>query len=93
MEELIIAALKALSDAKRDKGVEPTYVLFSELATAMTSKVKMELNRLCREKKVVWHKTLNEVAFKVSDNNNPEPVETVEENNDNNEAINKLINA
>lgn len=93
MEELVITAIRALSNAKREKGIVPSYVLFSELANAISNKIKIELNALCREKKVRWQKTLNEVAFEVNDNTNPEPTDTREENNNNEENINKLLNA
>ena len=63
----ILAEIKSISTQKREKNILPDHVLSSELFSKIIDEAKKELNTLCREKKVAYGKTINEIWFRANE--------------------------
>ena len=50
---------------KDEKGIEPAHVLYEQLLSDIASQVKDELRNMCKQKLIVFHKTLNSVSFEI----------------------------
>ena len=61
----VYQTLARLQKQKEEKGIEPTHVLYEQLLLDLTSQVRDELRDMCKQKKVVFHKTLNSVSFEI----------------------------
>lgn len=61
----VYQTLTRLQKQKEEKGIEPTHVLYEQLLLDLTSQVRDELRDMCKQKKVVFHKTLNSVSFEI----------------------------
>ena len=61
----VYQTLARLQKQKDEKGIEPAHVLYEQLLLALTSQVRDELRDMCKQKKVVFHKTLNSVSFEI----------------------------
>ena len=61
----VYQTLARLQKQKEEKGIEPAHVLYEQLLLDLTSQVRDELRDMCKQKKVVFHKTLNSVSFKI----------------------------
>ena len=61
----VYQTLARLQKQKDEKGIEPAHVLYEQLLLDLTSQVRDELRDMCRQKKVVFHKTLNSVSFEI----------------------------
>ena len=61
----VYETLARLQKQKEEKGIEPAHVLYEQLLLDRTSQVMDELRDMCRQKKVVVHKTLNSVSFEI----------------------------
>ena len=61
----VYQTLARLQKQKEEKGIEPAHVLYEQLLLDLTSQVRDELRDMCKQKKVVFHKTLNSVSFEI----------------------------
>ena len=61
----VYQTLARLQKQKKEKGIEPAYVLYEQLLLDLTSQVRDELRDMCKQKKVAFHKTLNSVSFEI----------------------------
>ena len=61
----VYQTLARLQKQKDEKGIEPVHILYEQLLLDLTSQVRDELRDMCKQKKVVFHKTLNSVSFEI----------------------------
>ena len=61
----VYQTLARLQKQKDEKGIEPTHVLYEQLLSDIASQVRDELRDMCRQKLIVFHKTLNSVSFEI----------------------------
>ena len=61
----VYQTLARLQKQKEEKGIEPAHILYEQLLLDITSQVRDELRDMCKQKKVVFHKTLNSVSFEI----------------------------
>ena len=61
----VYQTLARLQKQKDEKGIEPAHVLYEQLLLDLTSQVRDELRDMCKQKKVVFRKTLNSVSFEI----------------------------
>ena len=61
----VYQTLARLQKQKDEKGIEPAHVLYEQLLLDLTSQIRDELRDMCKQKKVVFHKTLNSVSFEI----------------------------
>ena len=61
----VYQTLARLQKQKDEKGIEPAHVLYEQLLLDLTSKVRDELRDMCKQKLIVFHKTLNSVSFEI----------------------------
>ena len=61
----VYQTLARLQKQKEEKGIEPAHVLYEQLLLDLTSQVRDELRDMCKQKMIVFHKTLNSVSFEI----------------------------
>ena len=61
----VYQTLARLQKQKDEKGIEPAHVLYEQLLLDLTSQVRDELRDMCKQKLIVFHKTLNSVSFEI----------------------------
>lgn len=61
----VYQTLARLQKQKDEKGIEPTHVLYEQLLSDINLQVKNELRDMCKQKLIVFHKTLNSVSFEI----------------------------
>ena len=61
----VYETLARLQKQEEEKGIEPAHVLYEQLLLDLTSQVKNELRDMCKQKLIVFHKTLNSVSFEI----------------------------
>ena len=61
----VYQTLARLQKQKDEKGIEPAHVLYEQLLLDLTSQVRGELRDMCKQKMIVFHKTLNSVSFEI----------------------------
>ena len=61
----VYQTLARLQNQKNEKGIEPAHVLYEQLLLDLTSQVRDELRDMCKQKMIVFHKTLNSVSFEI----------------------------
>ena len=61
----VYQSLARLQKQKNEKGIEPTHVLYEQLLSDINLQVKNELRDMCKQKLIVFHKTLNSVSFEI----------------------------
>ena len=61
----VYQTLARLQKQKDEKGIEPAHVLDEQLLLDRTSQVRDELRDMCKQKMIVFHKTLNSVSFEI----------------------------
>ena len=61
----VYETLARLQKQKDEKGIEPAHVLYEQLLLDLTSQVRDELRDMCKQKMIVFHKTLNSVSFEI----------------------------
>ena len=61
----VYQTLARLQKQKDEKGIEPAHVLYEQLLLDLTSQVRDELRDMCKQKMIVFHKTLNSVSFEI----------------------------
>ena len=61
----VYQTLARLQKQKDEKGIKPAHVLYEQLLLDLTSQVRDELRDMCKQKMIVFHKTLNSVSFEI----------------------------
>lgn len=61
----VYETLARLQKEKGEKGIEPAHVLYEQLLSDINLQVKNELRDMCKQKLIVFHKTLNSVSFEI----------------------------
>ena len=61
----VYQTLARLQKQKNEKGIEPAHVLYEQLLSDINLQVKNELRDMCKQKLIVFHKTLNSVSFEI----------------------------
>ena len=61
----VYQTLARLQKQKEEKGIEPAHVLYEQLLSDINLQVKNELRDMCKQKLIVFHKTLNTVSFEI----------------------------
>ena len=61
----VYQTLARLQKQKDEKGIEPAHVLYEQLLLDLTSQVRDELRDMCKQKLIIFHKTLNSVSFEI----------------------------
>lgn len=61
----VYQTLARLQKQKEEKGIEPAHVLYEQLLSDINLQVKNELRDMCKQKMIVFHKTLNSVSFEI----------------------------
>lgn len=61
----VYQTLARLQKQKDEKGIEPAHILYEQLLLDLTSQVRDELRDMCKQKLIVFHKTLNSVSFEI----------------------------
>ena len=61
----VYETLARLQKQKEEKGIEPAHVLYEQLLSEINLQVKNELRDMCKQKLIVFHKTLNSVSFEI----------------------------
>ena len=61
----VYQTLARLQKQKEEKGIEPAHILYEQLLLDLTSQVRDELRDMCKQKLIVFHKTLNSVSFEI----------------------------
>ena len=61
----VYQTIARLQKQKDEKGIEPAHVLYEQLLSDIASQVKNELRDMCRQKLIIFHKTLNSVSFEI----------------------------
>lgn len=66
MEEVLLAIIARIQGAKEAERIVPVDALFiADIMPAVKEVVKEELNRLVKEKRLVWHRTINDDSFRI----------------------------
>lgn len=61
----VYQTLARLQKQKEEKGIEPAHILYEQLLSDINLQVKNELRDMCKQKLIVFHKTLNSVSFEI----------------------------
>ena len=61
----VYETLARLQKQKEEKGIEPAHVLYEQLLLDLTSQVRDELRDMCKQRLIIFHKTLNSVSFEI----------------------------
>ena len=61
----VYQTLARLQKQKDEKGIEPAHILYEQLLSDINLQVKDELRDMCKQKMIVFHKTLNSVSFEI----------------------------
>ena len=61
----VYQTLARLQKQKNEKGIEPAHVLYEQLLSDINLQVKNELRDMCKQKLIVFHKTLNSASFEI----------------------------
>ena len=61
----VYQTLARLQKQKVEKGIEPAHILYEQLLSDINLQVKNELRNMCKQKMIVFHKTLNSVSFEI----------------------------
>lgn len=65
MEDKLIDIIRSVEQEKTEKGLAPVHVMFlSDIMPAVKKLVKETLNKLVKEKRISWSRTINDDAFK-----------------------------
>ena len=59
----VYAIIKSINKQKKEAYITPSSALYSEIVNDVSRQVKEEINALYRDKKITFHKTLNELSF------------------------------
>lgn len=61
----VYQTLARLQKQKEEKGIEPAHVLYEQLLSDINLQVKDELRDMCKQRLIIFHKTLNSVSFEI----------------------------
>ena len=65
MEDELVDIIRNVEQEKTEKGLAPVHAMFlSDIMPAVKKLVKDTLNKLVKEKKISWFRTINDEAFK-----------------------------
>ena len=68
MEDELVDMIKNEEEEKTEKRLAPVHAMFlSDIMPAVKKLVKDTLNKLVKEKKISWFRTINDYAFKFTD--------------------------
>lgn len=59
----LLAILERLEQAKKNAKVEPCFISQVELLNEVINEAKNEINKLCKDGKIGYRKTLNQNSF------------------------------
>ena len=59
----VYSIIADINKRKADSSITPSSALYSEIMNDVSRQVKDEVNALCRNKKLTFNKTLNELSF------------------------------
>ena len=66
MEEVLLAIIARIQGAKEAERIVPVDALFiADIMPAVREAAKESLNKLVKEKRLVWHRTINDDSFKI----------------------------
>lgn len=63
MKEILLEVIRKIQAEKKEKKQVPDYALYVEISNTMSDEIKKCLNELCKEKKIKFCKTLNDLGF------------------------------
>ena len=63
LSEVLLNTIKEIQAEKKEKNITPNHALHAEISNRIHTEVKQALNKLCKEKKIRFCKTLNDLAF------------------------------
>ena len=63
MKEILLEVIRKIQAEKKEKKQVPNHALYVEISNTMSDEIKKCLNELCKEKKIKFCKTLNDIAF------------------------------
>jgi len=66
MKEKILAIIRELQSEREAAHIVPPHVLTSEIINRGCHTPYAAINELCSEGKLQWHRTLNDMAFTIS---------------------------
>lgn len=55
--------IKQINERKKSVRMEPSSALFSEVSEEVHKKIKKEINELCKDGKLEFHRTINDLSF------------------------------
>ena len=62
----MIDIYETISRLQKEKGdVIPSHVLMEDILKDVQKQVKKDINTLCKDKKITFHRTVNSVAFDI----------------------------
>lgn len=62
----MIDIYETISRLQKEKGdVIPSHVLMEDILKDVQKQVKKDINTLCKDKKIAFHRTVNSVAFDI----------------------------
>ena len=65
MEDELVDIIRNVEQEKTEKGLSPVHaMLLSDIMPSVKKLVKDTLNKLVKEKKISWFRTINDDAFK-----------------------------
>lgn len=65
MEDELVDIIRNVEQEKTEKGLDPVHaMLLSDIMPAVKKLVKDTLNKLVKEKRISWFRTINDDAFK-----------------------------
>ena len=65
MEDKLIDIIRSVEQEKTEKGLAPVHVMIlSDIMPAVKKLVKETLNKLVKEKRISWSRTINDDTFK-----------------------------
>lgn len=65
MEDELVDIIRSVEQEKTEKGLAPVQAMFlSDIMPAVKKLVKDTLNKLVKEKRISWSRTVNDDAFK-----------------------------
>ena len=59
----VIAIVKEIEQLRRSQGIQPPFVLHTEIIKEVNNKVKEELNKAVTDGVLEFHRTINDVSF------------------------------
>lgn len=65
MEDELVDIIRSVEQEKTEKGLSPVHAMFlSDIMPVVKKLVKDTLNKLVKEKRISWSRTINDDAFK-----------------------------